>query len=47
MQFNTDCTHKGVAYKDVIYSYHAVSHLFKTKLDKKDCADKYFISDSL
>ena len=43
LPFIIDFTHKGMAYKVVIYSYHIVSHLFKTKLNEKDCVKKKFI----
>ena len=45
--FNKDFTHKGMAYQAIIYSYHKESHLFKTKLNERDCVNKYFISYSL
>ena len=47
LPFNIDSTHKGMAYKAVIYSYHTVRHPFKTKLNERDCVNKYFISYSL
>ena len=42
--FIIDFTHKGMAYYVVIYSYHTVSHLFKTKINERDYANMYFIS---
>ena len=38
LAFIIDFTHQGVAYLTVLYTFHTVNHLFKTRLNERDYA---------
>ena len=38
LAFIIDFTYQGVAYSAVLFSFHRVNHLFKTRLNERDYA---------